>query len=214
MNEVAFVPIKFNSTRLKNKNIADLGGVPLCQHVFNSLKKAGLERIYVYCSDSKIKQYVPEYVNFLKRDVKLDADETKGMEIYKEFQKEISASHYILAHATSPFLKPDSIQKGIKSLKEGFDSALTVKKIQTFVWHNNQPLNYSLENVPRTQNIEPIYIETSGFYMFESSLLSEGRRIGRKPYLVEVGNIEAIDIDEAEDLELSRILISSQPEHQ
>jgi len=79
-----------------------------------------------------------------------------------------------------------------------------VKRIQTFCWYKEKPLNYQLDDVIRTQDIEPIFVETSGFYIFPKKLLKENRRIGKKPWMQEVGSHEAIDIDEEEDYELAK----------
>jgi CMP-N-acetylneuraminic acid synthetase len=143
MKIVAFVPIKLNSERLPRKNILPLGEKPLCYYIFETLKKANLDEIFVFCSDERIMNYVPNYVKFLKRDKKLDNNETKGLEIYKEFKKvaDQDIDAYVLAHTTSPFLKPESIRKGVEALKEGYDSSLSVQKIQTFAWYREKPLN-------------------------------------------------------------------------
>lgn len=40
----------------------------------------------------------------------------------------------------------------------------------------------------------------AGFYIYRNTVMTElNRRIGDKPYIVEVGEIESVDIDEAED---------------
>ena len=42
--------------------------------------------------------------------------------------------------------------------------------------------------------------DTSGLYIDKNNIMSEfNRRIGDKPFIVEVGEIEGVDIDEAED---------------
>ena len=78
----------------------------------------------------------------------------------------------ILAHATSPFIKSDSISKGVRAVVSGdYDSAFAAERIQTFAWFEGHPLNYSLNDVPRTQDIEPVWIETSAFLYFSQRSL-------------------------------------------
>jgi CMP-N-acetylneuraminic acid synthetase len=209
MNAVAFVPIKLNSTRIENKNITDLGGKPLCSYVFEALKESGLKEIFVYCSDEKIKNYIPNFVKFLARDERLDQDKTKGIEICNSFCGAIDADVYVLAHATSPFLKSDSIKTGLESIKKGHDSSLSVNRVQTFIWHKGLPLNYNLTDVPRTQDIDPIFIETSGFYIFKKEVIKSGRRVGKNPFFVELDHIESIDIDEKRDLDFARTIMGA-----
>tara|TARA_B110001469_G_scaffold120979_1_gene130032 strand:- start:1676 stop:2314 length:639 start_codon:yes stop_codon:yes gene_type:complete len=208
-----FVPIKLNSQRLPNKMMLPLGDKMLCQHIFHTLlevKKIIDCDIYCFCSDEHIKDYLPEKIIFLKRDSSLDKNETKGIEIYKSFLNIINDGDiYVLCHATSPFIKKESILKGLKEIIDNdHDSALSVSKIQTFCWYKNNTLNYDFDNVVRTQDIDPVFWETSAFYMFKKNiLLGLNRRIGFNPYFVETNRIESIDIDEKEDYDLARKII-------
>jgi CMP-N-acetylneuraminic acid synthetase len=198
---VAFVPIKLNSQRLKNKNILDFSGKPLMYYVFQTLLKCNhISDVYVYCSNEKVMSYIPSGVKFLKRDERLDGDFVKGLDIYKAFKEDVKADIYVLAHATSPFTTKRSIDIGIeKVLLDGFDSAFSARKEQTFIWYDGLPLNYQLDDVPRTQDISPIFVETSGFYIYRSEVIDKSRRIGENPFICEVSHIEGIDIDTEDD---------------
>jgi len=82
----------------------------------------------------------------------------------------------------------------------GFRSSFAAKKLQDFLWKDGKPFNYKLDNIPRTQDLPALYKETSGFYIYKNNVMTElNRRIGNKPFIVEVGEIESVDIDEAED---------------
>ena len=98
-----------------------------------------------------------------------------------------------------------------KVISGEYDSALSVKKVQTFTWYKGQPLNYSLENIPRTQDIEPIFYETSAFFIFRKEVFTKmgKRRIGNKPYFQEIDDIEAVDIDYPEDFRFAQAIIES-----
>jgi len=214
MKIACFVPIKLKSQRLPNKMLLPLDNKLLCQHIFNTLievKKNIHLDIYCYCSDESIKDLLPSEIKYLKRDSKLDSDETKIIEICKSFCDQVEADVYMLCHATSPFIKSKSIIDGInKIINEGYDSSMAVSKIQTFCWYDNKTLNYELTNVVRTQDIKPVYWETSAFYIFKSDILkTHHRRVGFNPYLVITDRIESIDIDEQEDYDLAKIINNS-----
>ena len=116
---------------------------------------------------------------------------------------------YILAHTTSPFIKASTIDLGLeKIMNEGYDSAFSCEKVQTFAWYKGMPLNYDLKNVPRTQTIEPVYIETSAFFMFKRDVWKvHKQRIGFNPYFAVVDKIEAVDIDYPEDFEFAEEVV-------
>jgi CMP-N-acetylneuraminic acid synthetase len=206
---IAFVPIRLNSKRIIGKNLKLLGEKPLMVHVLDTLLKVPkIDEIFVYCSQSDVIQYLPQEIKFLKRNADLDRDETLGEEIYAPFVKEIYADVYILAHATSPFINHVTIENALNQILEyGYDSAFSVEKIQTFAWYNGNPLNYNLKKVPRTQDIEPVFVETSAFYMFKREVwCKEKQRIGHNPYMQIVDKIEGVDIDNPYDFDMAEII--------
>lgn len=212
MKTVAFVPIKLNSQRLPHKNILPIAGKPLCWHITSQLVEIDkIDEIYVYCSSDEIVEHIPNKVKYLKREKILDGDFVKGFEIYESFINQVDADVYILAHTTSPFVKSNTIKNSLlKVLEEGYDSAFSAKKIQTFGWFKGKPINYDLNDVPRTQDLEPIFVETSGFFIFKKEVFTKHhRRIGFTPYIQEVDDFEAIDIDTKEDYEFALRLIES-----
>ena len=207
MKVVAFVPIKYNSERLKHKNFLPLNGKPLCYHIFNTLKQiSSIDDIYVYCSNKDILQILPDNIKFLLRDKELDSDKTLGIELYQDFCNRVESDIYILCHATSPFIKSNSINIGLDNVLNNsiYDSSFSAKKEQNFAWYKNKPINYNTSYIPKTQNLEPIYIETSAFYIFNKNIINSGKRIGNNPYLVITDLCESVDIDYFDDYLLAQ----------
>ncbi|MBR2133969.1 MAG: acylneuraminate cytidylyltransferase family protein [Eubacterium sp.] len=207
MKTVAIVPMKLNNSRLPQKNIKPFtNGKPLCHYILNTLLSIDkIDEVYVYCSNETIKNYIPDGVKYLKRSESLDTDSTKMNEVLTAFANDVPADIYVMTHTTAPFISKESIEKGIDAVASGMnDSAFAAKKLQDFLWKDGKPFNYSLEDIPRTQDLPPLYEETSGFYIYDSSVINDlGRRIGQKPYVVEVNEIESIDIDEKEDFDIA-----------
>lgn len=200
---VAVVPMKLNNRRLPQKNTKQFSnGSPLCSYILNTLLSINIiSEIYVYCSNPDIKKYIPEGIKYLQRSETLDSDNTKMNEVLCCFAHEVNADIYVMTHTTAPFISAESIKKGIVAVcTEEYDSAFAAKRLQDFLWKDGKPFNYKLTDIPRTQDLPVIYEETSGFYIYEYSIMIEnGRRIGERPFIVEVGEIESIDIDEPED---------------
>ena len=212
MKRVAFVPIRLNSQRVEGKNLRLLGGRPLMTYLLSSLAAAqNIDEVYVYCSNPAIQEYLPEGVRFLKRDERLDSNTTLGEEIYDAFTSEVDADIYILAHATSPFIRTATIEDAVARVESGeYDSAFSAERVQTFAWWEGKPLNYSLQHVPRTQDLEPVYVETSAFFIFQRDVWRTlHRRIGERPYTAVTDRIESMDIDNPDDFLLAEAIVAA-----
>lgn len=213
MKTVAFVPIRLNSQRVSGKNLRLLGGIPLMCHILKTLTAVQrIDEVYVFCSDERIRELLPAGVQLLLRSPELDRDTTLGREIYDSFTKKVDADLYVLAHATSPFIRAATLGDALGKVHSGeYDSAFSAEKIQTFAWYEGAPLNYSLDAIPRTQTIEPVYIETSAFFIFSREMwCNRGRRIGDRPWMAVVDRIEGLDIDYPEDFAMAEIIAASQ----
>ena len=203
MKVVAVVPMKLNNTRLPQKNTKPFtNGKPLCYYILKTLLSIKeIDEVYVYCSNPQIKDFIPEGVKYLKRSQNLDLDTTKMNEVLLSFANDVKSDIYVMTHTTAPFISGASIKKGIDKVISGeYDSSFAAKKLQDFLWKDNKPFNYELDNIPRTQDLPPLYEETSGFYIYRKEVIKDlNRRIGEKPYIVEIGEIESVDIDELDD---------------
>ena len=207
MKIVAIVPMKLNNRRLPQKNTKSFtNGKPLCYYILETLLSIStIDEVYVYCSNPAIEEYIPKGVHYLRRSAMLDQDTTSMTEVLESFSREVFADVYVMTHTTAPFVSKTSIERGLDAVVSGkYDSAFAAKKLQDFLWMDGKPFNYNLSKIPRTQDLPVLYEETSGFYIYERKVMEElHRRIGNKPYVVEVGEIEGIDIDEPEDFEIA-----------
>lgn len=210
MKVIAFVPIKMNNERLPGKNVKPFSdGTSILEMILGKLNAVkDIDEIYVFCSDESIKKYLPSNVKFLSREKHLDTSSATSQDIISSFMSKVDSDIYLLAHATSPFVKSSSIEKCIAMIKEyDYDSAFTAYKLQKLLWCENEPMNFDAANIPRTQDLVPIYEEVSAAYVFKKETFEKyNRRIGVKPYICNVGLIESIDIDNYEDFELANCI--------
>lgn len=200
---MAIVPMKLNNRRLPQKNTKPFAnGKPLCHYILSTLLEVeGIDDVYVYCSNPDIQAFIPPRVRFLRRPESLDSDTAKMNEILRSFAEAVPSDIYVMTHTTAPFISRQSLERGLRAVESGqFDSAFSAKKLQDFLWKDGRPFNYNLDAIPRTQDLPPLYVETSGFYIYRHDVITRlNRRIGERPFIVEVGEIEAVDIDEPED---------------
>ena len=210
MKIVAIMPIKMNNERLPGKNTKMLGDKPLLQYELNELLKIDfLDSVNVYCSDDLIREYLPIGVSFIKRPKNLDLPTSNFTQIFECFMNTVHADIYVYAHATAPFVTVNTMIECINAVRSGeYDSAFCATKIQDYLWQDGEPLNFDPSNIPRSQDLKPIYRETSGVYVFTKEVfIKYKRRIGKKPYIKEVNFAEAVDINELSDFQLADVML-------
>lgn len=209
----AVVPVKLNSKRLPLKNIKKIKGIPLIEWTIKTLNKIQeIDEIIVYCSDERIEDYITSKHTFIKRDPILDRDDKNIHDIlhYLINIDNIHSDYWLLQHCTSPFIKVGTIRDMLQKVlmdSYPYDSAFAVTKHQKYGWFMGKPLNFNTHNIGFTQTTEPIYIETSGPFLFkEEQFLKTGDRIGDKYYMKVIPFIEGIDIDDIDDFKLAEII--------
>ncbi len=213
MKIVAIMPIKLNNERLPGKNTMMLGGKPLLRHELDNLIRISqIDDIYVYCSSEEIKNYLPAGVKFLRRPKELDLPTSNFTQIFDTFSHTIEADIYVYAHATAPFVTVETMRECIDAvISKEYDSAFCAVKIQDYLWQDGKPLNFDAQNLPRSQDIKPIYRETSGIYVIPKEMFTSlRRRVGNRPYIKELTFKESIDINNGEDFELAEVFAEIQ----
>lgn len=209
MKIVSIIPIKLNNERLPGKNTKLLNGRPLIYFVQNNmLSDTRIQERYVFCSSNAIQEYLLPGITYLKRPEYLDQPTSNFTQIFEEFLSRVLADVYVYAHATAPFIKPETTKECLDKVLSGeYDSAFCATRIQDFLWSNGKPLNFNASNLPRSQDLTPIYRETSGVYVFRKEVfLKYRRRIGKRPFIKEVSYQEAVDINTPEDFELAEVM--------
>ena len=211
MKIVAIMPIKMQSERCPGKNTRLLGGKPLLQWELDSLKETGLcDEIVVFCSSDEVEAYLTENVRWIRRPAELDLPTSNFTQIFESFMTYQDADIYVYAHATAPFITVETMRQCIEAVKSGeYDSAFCAIKLQDYLWQDGEPLNFDATNLPRTQDLKPIFQETSGVYVFTKEVFQKyHRRVGKNPFIREVSFKESVDIDYPDDFALAEALVN------
>ena len=161
---VVIVPIKENSKRVKNKNFKKINGLPLYQITLNKLKKCKFDEIYVDSDSQEIENFCKlEGIKFIKRKPLLATDKANGNHLLNYHRKLIDADYYFQILITSPLLKIKTINNCISYLKKNkkYDSIFTIQTFKTYLWFKNKPINYLPKELPRSQDLKPLIIETT-----------------------------------------------------
>lgn len=214
---IALVPMRHHSVRVKGKNYRDLGGVPLFHHILRALQKCPSVAGIVIDTDSEViredaRANFPE-VTLLDRPEHLRGDEIPMTEILYHDSTEVAADCYLQTHSTNPFLKSETIEAALACWREvnlQHDSMFSVTRLQARLWDSSsRPMNHNPLVLLRTQDLPPVYVENSNFYIFPAELIrSTRRRIGDRPKMFELNPLEALDIDDEQTFEFAEYLMS------
>lgn len=204
----AIVPLKLKSRRLPNKNFLMLGEKPLCHHIFNTLLDTPIiDRVFCYTSQPSLINVLPKEVDLLPRPHRLDGDDIKANELFRYAVEQLEDEVIVICQAPGPYVTSKSITSGIEGVvNRKYDCAFSTKRIQTYCWMDGSPLNYDPANMTQTQDLRPVYAETSGFYVFRrTDYLFSNSRINGTPLVIEVDEREAVDIDEPSDFAVAKL---------
>jgi CMP-N-acetylneuraminic acid synthetase len=209
MKFTGFVPVRLNSKRVPRKSICKIGYKTLISRCISTLGSIGkIDNVILYCSTPLDKYIEYSRYRYIKRDKKLDSDETTFNEVMDSIIYSIETDYIVFMSCTSPFIKPETIGDMISKIEtKKYDSSFTATSHNTFAWYNHKPLNYNPSNVPKTQNIKPILLETSGLYIFlKKDYLRTHRRIGIRPYIKIVDLFEGWDIDTPREYKMAKLI--------
>jgi 3-deoxy-manno-octulosonate cytidylyltransferase (CMP-KDO synthetase) len=137
MSVVAIIPARYGSTRLPGKPLADIGGKPMIQHVYEStLKAPGLERVLVATDDRRIEQAVKKFGGEV---LMTSRQHTSGTDRLAEVARKIRAEWLVNVQGDLPFIHAETIARAVVPLR--LNPALPMGTVCTPIydareWHN------------------------------------------------------------------------------
>jgi len=209
---VAIVPMRHNSERVPGKNYRPLAGIPLYHHIICTLRLVPeIDRIVVDTDSELILADCADNfkdVQVLIRPQHLRDGSIPMNDVLANTLDQIEADVVLQTHSTNPFVKAETLSRALRMFSDkdrDFDSVFSVTRLQARLWDaNRRPVNHDPNVLLRTQDLPPLFIENSCFFIFTSELLrSSGSRIGQRPYMFEISPLEAVDIDTEDDFQLA-----------
>lgn len=219
---IAMIPARLGSKRIKNKNLRLLDGKPLVCHVADKAKQAGIfDKIYVNSEADVFANLCKEYgVEFYKRDAELASDTATNDTFVLDFIKNVPCEIIIQINPTSPLISVNDIQQFVKMMINGnYDTLHSVIKEQIEGLFQNRPLNFDpLSKMPRSQDLEPIMLFSSGIMGWRvSNYYHNIEKYGAATYggdgkigYFTLQGFSTIDIDNEEDFLAAEIAIAFQ----
>lgn len=207
------IPAKGISERLENKNLYRVNGKTLVRLACEkALKCKNVHEVYLDTeSDLMINDVYDLFssgLSLIKRPKELANNQIGANELMIFALHSIEECDLLLqSFSTSPLITAQTIDRCIEEFvesQEGFDSFFTVIPVQEYFWNTNmKPINFSTKELPNSINLEKIFMETHGLYgIYTESLLKCRTRVGKKNMLIEIPKLEALDVDDDEDIKI------------
>lgn len=200
----AIVPMRHSSERVPGKNYRDFAGKPLFHHVVQTLLDCKQINQVVIDTDSPIviEQCATAFpsVLVLERPEHLKDGTIPMNDVLLNTINQVPSEFYLQTHSTNPILSSETLSKGIAKFFELYpmhDSLFSVTRKHVRFWDSlARPINHNANILLRTQDLPPIFEENSCFYLFTKEILErKHNRIGDRPFLYEIPEVEAQDID-------------------
>ena len=214
-----FLPMRAGSERVPEKNTKTFAGIMggLCKIKLEQLVKCdAVENVIVSTNDPEVVNisngFNSKKIRVTVRPDKLASSTASTDDLIRHVPEIMPDGHILWTHVTSPFIGPDIynqiINKYFKNLGT-FDSLMTVSKLQKFIWNDSGPVSYDrgMEKWPRTQTIDPLWEVNSGAFIASKAIYRGNMdRIGKKPFLFEMSDEIAFDIDWLSDFKMAEAM--------
>ena len=212
MNIVSCITARGGSKGIPKKNIIDLNGKPLLYYSIKASTSSIVNKTFVSTDDTEISDIALSYnVGVIDRPKALSDDNSKSDDSLLHFAGIIDFDILVFIQPTSPLIKSEYIDKGVKMIMDGkYDSVFSANKEHWIPkWDMNiQTIDWDINNRPMRQDKPELYVENGMFYITtRESLLSNKLRYGNNIGVVEIPIKDSFQIDTYEDLELMRRLI-------
>lgn len=208
----AIIPVRESREgQLSNKDILPFGDGNLLTHKIAQLKKLQNVEILVTTESDRLKQMaVAQNVRVLERADELSQADTPFDELVRYVVSNVQTEDVMWCCVTSPLFDNDNFSEAIRLYEEaktnGFDSLISVKRLQRYILDKNGALNYKVGKHLKNVNQLPLfYIFTNGVSIASATDMAKwGYTQGDMPYLYEIKKENAIDICDEYDYQCAR----------
>lgn len=213
------------SKGIPRKNIIDFCGMPLIAWTISQASLCPyVTDIWVSSDDEEILDVGMRYgARPVKRPADLASDNASSdsallhsLSFIEQLGGE-TIDYVVAPQVTSPIREAIDFSNAFDLiLRDGFDSLVTLRKIEDFfIWKNNQkrfkPINYDPKNRRRRQDIKESYVENGSFYIFKPDILkNEKCRLGGNISGYVMPDSKSFQIDSFDDLQICRAIMSQE----
>ena len=234
---VAIIPARVESSRLPNKPLLDIAGLPMIVHVFKRcLMASSLDAVYVATDNEKIKGVVQSHGG---KVIMTKSSHETGTDRIAEAAKNLDAEIIVNVQGDEALVVPSYIDTAVDLLNENpkipvvmlanrFGKRNSPSDVKVVLNENNEVMYFSRADIPSdSRTISPDMLKAYHIVPFRKEFLLEFAswnktelekieyveymRIIEKSFKIKVGIVESdvVSVDTNEDLEFVRERMSS-----
>jgi 3-deoxy-manno-octulosonate cytidylyltransferase (CMP-KDO synthetase) len=220
MSVVAIIPARYGSTRLPGKPLANIGGKPMIQHVYESASKAReLDRVLVATDDRRIEKAVKSFGG----EVMMTARRHRsGTDRLAEVAHKIRADWLVNVQGDLPFIHADTIARAVRTMRR--DRTIPMATVCTPIYdesewrnpnvvkvltdHAGFALYFSRAPIPFVRNgvIDPRGKKTARTKRHLFGYRHLGLYVYRRDFLLKFARLQPTELERIESLEQLRAL--------
>ncbi|WP_431283399.1 cytidylyltransferase domain-containing protein [Humitalea sp. 24SJ18S-53] len=215
MKNIAMIPARMGSQRLKQKNLMPLRGVPLLAHAVRKCLAAGVfDEVWVNSEHDTFGEIaVAEGAHFHKRPEELANHVATSEQFVAEFLEKHACERLFQVHSIAPLLTVAEVTRFTQEMIAGdFDVMLSVVDEPLEAFCRGEPVNFTLAEKTNSQDLPPVRRVTWSITGWRSSTYMAAAAAGQcatyagKVGLSSLNRLAGHVIKTAEDLALAEAL--------
>ena len=156
---IAMIPARMGSQRLKAKNLRELGGIPLITRAIRKCREAGVfDEIWVNSEHPAFGEVaLAEGVQFHLRPEALGNNLATSEQFVAEFLRAHDCELLFQVHSIAPLLSVPEVQQFVSAMEcADMDALLSYEPIQIECAVDGKPVNFSFSEKTNSQDLRPI----------------------------------------------------------
>lgn len=220
MKRICMIPARAGSKRVPKKNVRLLNNKPLVSYAIDAAKQSNIfDQIIVNTDDPLIMKLAFESdIDVYKRPAEFALDSSTNDDFMYDFLKKHECDYVTQLLPTSPLVTADTIRRFIEMYDSGFETLVSVRKIQIECVFSSLPINFdiSTHTLP-SQRLTPVYSYACGLMAWNAKKFINAYESNQGAYhgyqtkigYFEFNEEESIDIDNEGDFKLASAVLNS-----
>lgn len=213
---LAMIPARMGSQRLKQKNLRELAGIPLITRAIRKCQAAGVfDEIWVNSENAAFGDIAQaEGVKFHQRPEALGNNQATSEQYIAEFFEKHPCDLLFQVHSIAPLLTVEDVRQFVRAMATSDnDCLLSYEPVQIECALDGQPVNFTLQEKTNSQDLPPVQRITWSITGWRRSTYLAAAKAGRcATYAGQVGyhpvsRFAAHIIKTEEDLQIAEALL-------